>query len=71
MYFMIFIGHDFPLFLKQMQKIEPMIHALHFKFIQLIQFLARFMKHETFQKRNQKLLGVNEIVDVSLNQSLN
>ena len=72
MHFVASVAKDFQKFLKRLQKLEPMIHLLHPKCMELIQdFLVRFMKPETLFKPNQKFIGVNELVELSLTRSSN
>ena len=67
MHFVASVVQDFQKFLKMLQKLEPMIHLLHPKYMELIQdLLVRFMKPETLFKPYQKFIGVNELVELSL-----
>ena len=63
MHFVASVAQDIQKFLKPLQKIEPMIHLLNLKCMELIQDgLVRFMKPETLFKSNQKFIGVHELV---------
>ena len=72
MHFFASVGQDFQKFLKPLQKLEPMIHLLNPKCMELMQdLLVRFMKPETLFKPNRKFIGVNELVELSLARSSN
>ena len=72
MHFVASVGQDFQKFLKLLQKLEPMIHLLHPKCMELIQdLLVRFTKSETLFKPNRKFTGVKELVELSLARSSN
>ena len=61
MHFFASVAQDFQKFLKPLLKLEPMIHLLYPKCMELIQdLLVRFMKPETLFKRNRKFISVNE-----------
>ena len=66
MHFVASVAQDFQKFLKPLQKLEPMIHMLHPKCMDL---LVRFMKPETLFKPNRKFLCVNKLVELSLTRS--
>ena len=72
MHFIASVAQNFQIFFKPLQKLEPMIHLLYPKCIELIQdLLVRFMKPETSFKPNRKLIDVNELVELSLTRSSN
>ena len=72
MHFVASVVQDFPKLLKPLQKLEPMMHLLHPKCMELIQdLLFKFMKPETLFKPNQKFIGVTELVELSLTRSSN
>ena len=59
MHFVASVVQDFQKFLKPLQKLEPMIHLLHLKGMELIQdLLVRLMKPEALFKPNRKLTCV-------------
>ena len=72
MHFIASVAQNFQIFFKPLQKLELMTHLLYPKCMELIQdLLVRFMKPETSFKPNRKLIGVNELVELSLTRSSN